>query len=274
MWGKSERTLAMVDSARAAGLDIKIDQYPYTASYTGISVLIPGWARAGGQQAFEKRIEDPVWRDRIKKEIVFNIQNDRGGDDLDRIQFAKVAWRPELEGKTLKYWCVESDLPPTPENGAELVIQAQKNGGASCVFHAMDEKDVKRIMRHPQTMIASDGRLVRPGMGHPHPRWYGTFPRVLGHYVREEKTLSLQEAIRKMTQLPAQTMQLKDRGTLKEGMKPDIVVFHPETISDKGTFANPHQYPEGVIYVLVNGTITVDNGIFNHKKAGVVLKRS
>nr|WP_288935957.1 D-aminoacylase [uncultured Allomuricauda sp.] len=273
MWGKSARTLAMVDSARAKGLDIKMDQYPYAASYTGISVLIPSWARAGGQEAFEERVADPVLRDSIKNGIVFNILNDRGGSDLDRVQFAKVEWQPELEGKTLKYWCEQNDLEPSVENGADMVIKAQLNGGASCVFHAMAEEDVERIMKHPFTMIGSDGRLVEPGMGHPHPRWYGTFPRVLGRYVREKNTLELSEAIRKMTYLPAQTLNLSDRGLIKEGLRADITIFNPETVIDKATFEKPHQYSEGIEFVIVNGGLAVENGEFKDIKSGIVLRK-
>ncbi|WP_318308063.1 N-acyl-D-amino-acid deacylase family protein [Flagellimonas crocea] len=273
MWGKSERTLAMVDSARAKGLDIKMDQYPYAASYTSISVLIPSWARAGGQEAFESRIADPVLRDSIKNGIVFNILNDRGGSDLDRVQFAKVEWQPELEGKTLKYWCEQNNLEPTVENGADMVVKAQLNGGASCVYHAMAEEDVERIMKHPFTMIGSDGRLVEPGMGHPHPRWYGTFPRVLGRYVREKNVLELSEAIRKMTYLPAQSLSLSDRGLIKEGLKADITIFDPNTVIDKATFENPHQYSEGIDFVLINGGVAVDQGTFKDIKSGIVLRK-
>lgn len=272
MWGKSSQTLALVDSARIAGLDILMDQYPYEASYTGISVLIPGWARAGGNKQFAKRIDNPLLRDSIKNGIIFNILNDRGGNDLDRVQFAKVKWMPELEGKTLKYWAKKRGLNPSIENGAELVIEAQLKGGASCVFFAMDKEDVENIMKHPQTMIASDGRLVRPGDGHPHPRWYGTFPRVLGHYVRKKNTLSLSEAIYKMTLLPANTIGLKNRGVLKEGMKADITIFNSNTVIDKATFEKPHQYPEGIYYVMVNGKLSIDDGNFMDIKAGEVLR--
>jgi len=273
MWGKSNETLALVDAARKRGLDIRIDQYPYNASYTGISVLIPSWARAGGSDAFKNRLKNPTLRDIIKQGIVFNILNDRGGDDLDRVQFAKVKWMPELEGKTLKYWCTLKGLEPTTENGAELVIEAQLNGGASCIFHAMDETDVVTIMKHPQTMIASDGRLVKLGDGHPHPRWYGTFPRVLGKYVREDKVLSLKEALHKMTLLPAKAMGLKDRGQLVEGTKADITIFNPKTILDQATFEDPHRYSIGIEYVLINGKLAVEQGVFNAIKSGKVLKK-
>ena len=161
MWGKSIETLALVDSARALGLDIKMDQYPYTASYTGISVLIPSWAMAGGQKVFKERVADPVTKDSIKKEIVFNILNDRGGGDLDRIQFAKVDWQTDLEGKTLKYWCIQKGMDTTIENGAELVIQAQLNGGASCVYHVMVEEDVKQNAR--QLLSAAEPDEAQPG---------------------------------------------------------------------------------------------------------------
>ncbi|PWL38406.1 aminoacylase [Flagellimonas aquimarina] len=273
MWGKSAVTLAMVDSARTIGLDIKIDQYPYSASHTGISVLIPSWARAGGAEAFKERVQNVQLRDSIKRGIIFNILNDRGGNDLTRIQFAKVKWMKELEGKTLKYWCELKGLEPTLENGADLVIEAQLNGGASCIYHAMHEEDVERIMKHPQTMIASDGRLVKPGQGHPHPRWYGTFPRVLGHYVREKSIITLPVAIYKMTKLPASSLGLTDRGMINEGMKADIVVFNPNTVIDKATFEEPHQYPEGIDFVLVNGQVTIDQMNYNGTKAGTVLRK-
>jgi dihydroorotase/N-acyl-D-amino-acid deacylase len=274
MWGKSDQTLSMVDKARVRGLNVVMDQYPYNASYTGISVLIPSWARAGGNKTFIQRLENKNLRDSIKKGIIYNILNDRGGDDLNRVQFAKVKWMPELEGKTLKYWCELKGLAPTLENGAELVIEAQSLGGASCVFHAMDEGDVINIMKHPQTMIASDGRLVKFGDGHPHPRWYGTFPRVLGKYVRQEGVLSLEEALYKMTAFPAQMMGLNDRGRIVEGMKADLTIFNPKTIIDLATFENPHQFSKGIEYVLVNGKLAVDETIFMPIKSGEVLKKS
>lgn len=270
-WGASIKTLAMVDSANNAGLDIQIDQYPYTASYTSISVLIPSWSLAGGNKNFKERIRNSVLRDSIKKEIIYNIMTDRGAGDISRIQFGKVTWQNELEGKTLADWCVMKNLEPTPENGADLVIEAEMNGGSGMIFHAMDEEDVDRIMKHPKTMIASDGRLSQPGDGHPHPRAYGTFPRVLGYYVRDRKVLKLEEAIHKMTQLPALRMGLKDRGVIAKNNYADFVIFNPATIKDKSTFEEPHQYPEGIRYVIVNGVVTVDEGKFTANRGGKVL---
>lgn len=273
MWGSSARTLAMVDSARAAGVDVMVDQYPYTATYTGIGVLVPAWASANGDSAFERRLADPALRDSIVRGIVFNIVNDRGGGDLRRVQLARVPWMRELEGKTLHDWAVARGMEPTPRNGAELVIEAVRRGGVSAIYHVLDEGDVERIMRHPQTMIASDGRLTRPGDGHPHPRWYGTFPRVLGTYVREKRVLTLEDAVRKMTGMPAARLGLVDRGQVAEGAFADLVVFDPASVADRATFQEPHRYPAGIDYVVVNGTLAVDGGRFTDARAGRVLRR-
>jgi dihydroorotase/N-acyl-D-amino-acid deacylase len=273
MWGASVRTLAMVDSARNAGVDVRIDQYPYTATYTGISVLIPPWALAGGDSVFERRLGDRALRDSIVRGIVHNILTDRGGGDLSRVQLARVPWQTSLEGRTLRDWAVERGLPPTPETGAELVIEAERRGGTSAIYHVLDDGDVDRIMRHPQTMIASDGRLTRPGDGHPHPRWYGTFPRVLARYVRERRVLTLEDAIYKMTGMPAATLGLADRGRILAGARADITIFDADSVADRATFEAPHQYPVGIPYVIVNGTLAVDGGRFTGARAGRVLRR-
>jgi N-acyl-D-aspartate/D-glutamate deacylase len=272
MWGASTKTLALVDSARNAGLDIMMDQYPYAASHTGISVLIPSWALEGDK--FAERVLDPVLRDSIKAGIVFNIVNDRGGSDLRRIQFSRVEWDEKLEGKTMHEWAIMEGMEPTVENGAELTIHAQLNGGTGTIYHAMDEKDVENIMRHSMTMIGSDGRLSQPGDDHPHPRAYGTFPRVLGLYVREKKVLTLQVAIHKMTGLSAARLGLKDRGLIKEGYVADLTIFDPETIMDKSIFTDPHQYPEGISYVLIDGKFAVENGIFQKASIGKVIRKN
>jgi len=273
MWGSSVLTLAMIDSARAAGTDAMIDQYPYTASYTGITILIPAWAMAGGNDELLERMEDPALADSILEGIEFNIVNDRGGNDLDRVQFAIVAWDRSLEGKTLHDWAVREGLESTPETGARLVIEAVRRGGASAIFHAMNEKDVARIMAHPFTMIASDGRLTQPGEGHPHPRWYGTFPRVLGHYARDEGVLTLEQAVRKMSAMPAARMGLRERGQLREGWFADLVMFDPATVADRATFEDPHQYPVGIPWVFINGQAAVADGQYVDIRPGRVLRR-
>ena len=274
VWGKSVITLAMVDSARKLGIDVMMDQYPYTASYTGISVLIPAWARAGGQEAFVLRAEDPILRDSILGGIEFNILNDRGGGDLRRVQLAKTPWDESLSGKTLQDWAVREGMEPNEKSGALLVLKAQLSGGGTAIYHAMDEQDVERIMQHPMTMIGSDGRLTNLNEGWPHPRWYGTFPRVLGEYVREKGVLDLPTALRKMTSMPADRLGLTDRGRLKVGHIADITIFDANTIVDNSKFTDPHHYPTGVRYVLVNGVVTIDNGQMTDQRAGKVLRKT
>lgn len=272
MWGASKITTALVDSSRNAGLDIMMDQYPYTASHTGLSVLIPSWALEGSAEDFKKRTSDKAQRARIMEGIKFNLLNDRGGGDLRNIQFANVAWDSTIQGKTLLDYVVMQGLEPTLDNGAKVTIEMQLKGGAGCIFHAMNEEDVVRIMQHPFTMHASDGSLTKFGEDHPHPRAYGTFPRILGHYVREKKTLPLEEAIRKMTSLPASRINLSDRGLIKEGLIADITIFNPETVIDKSTFEKPHAYPEGIMYVIVGGVVTVDPNGMTSGRAGKVLR--
>lgn len=274
MWGKSVLTLAMVDSARKAGTDVMIDQYPYTATHTGIGVLVPSWAMAGGNAEFEKRLAVPALKDSIVRGIVDNILNDRGGGDLARVQFSRVSWDTSLEGKTLKDWAARRNLAPTPENGAALVLEAMLKGGANAIYHVLDEQDVRRIMTHPQTMIASDGRLSRPGDGHPHPRAYGTFPRVLGEYVRTQKLLSLEAAVHKMTEMPAKRLGLADRGVLRVGAVADVVVFNANTVKDQSTFTEPHQYPVGIETVVVNGVVAVRDSKPTGARAGRVLQHT
>ncbi len=274
MWGASSKTLAMVDSARRLGIDVMIDQYPYTASSTGIGVLIPPWALAGGDTAFARRVGDRQVRDSIERGVVELLLTDRGGGDLRRVQFGRVSWQPSLEGKTLHDWAVQRGIDPTPQKAAALVIEAELKGGASMVYHVIDEGDVQQIMKHPMTMIASDGRLTRPGEGVPHPRAYGTFPRVLGVYVREKKILTLEQAVKKMTSMPADRLALPLRGRLQNGAVADVVVFDAATVSDRGTFEKPHQYPVGINHVLVNGSVVVENGALTAARPGRVLRRA
>lgn len=274
MWGKSVVTLAMVDSARKAGTDVMIDQYPYTATHTGIGVLVPSWAMAGGDSAFVRRLGEPALKDSIVRGIIDNIVNDRGGGDLARVQFSNVSWDKSLEGKTLKDWAVRRGLAPTPANGATLVIEAMRKGGAQAIYHVLDEADVRRIMAHPQTMIASDGRLSQPGDGHPHPRAYGTFPRVLGEYVRVQHVLTLPRAVQKMTSMPAARLGLSDRGVLRIGAMADVVVLDASTVADRATFTEPHQYAAGIETVIVNGRVAVKDGKPTGVKAGRVLRHA
>ena len=273
MWGKSVVTLHMVDSARKAGTDVMMDQYPYTASSTGFGVLMPNWAMAGGVPELKKRLENPELRNAIEKGILDLLMNDRGGGDIKRVQFASVSWDPSLNGKTLYDWAVKRGVPPTPEGVVPLVIEGVIKGGPSMIFHVMDEGDVRRIMRHPMTMIASDGALSKPGADVPHPRNYGTFPRVLGEYVRVQHVLTLETAVSKMTGMPAKRLGLSDRGCIREGCVADVTVFDPATIADKGTFTEPHQYPVGIEWVLVAGQAVVADGKFTDVRTGHVIRK-
>lgn len=270
-WGSSVRSLAMVDSARNAGQDVMLDQYPYAASHTTIGILIPSWALEGGTERFKARVADKTLRDSIRNQIVDNLINDRGGNDLRRVQLCSVSWNHELDGKTLHDWCLEEKLEPTMENGAELVIRAQSNGRTQCIFHAMDEGDIKRIMRHPFAAVATDGSVTNPEGGLVHPRSYGTFPRVFSKYVRDEKVISMEEAVRKMTALPAARLGLTDRGMLRKGFFADLVVFDEQRIGDTNSYLEPHQYPEGISCVLVNGVVTVEGNAQHDVNAGRVL---
>jgi N-acyl-D-amino-acid deacylase len=276
MWGASEKSLALVDAARARGLDVMIDQYPYTATSTSLRVLIPSWAVAGDAAGlsghFAQRLKDPAQRAQIEKEIAFNLLNDRGGGDLSRIQFSRFAWKPALDGKTMHDWALAEDRPPNVATGVDLVIQGELHGGAACIYHVLAEEDVERIMRHPQTMIASDGRLSQPGKDHPHPRAYGTFPRVLGEYVRERKTLTLTQALYKMTGQPARRLGLTDRGRLEVGCYADLALFNPATVAALSTFERPHQYPVGIPYVIVNGRVAFDETGYHDLRAGRIIR--
>ncbi|MFO0073519.1 MAG: amidohydrolase family protein, partial [Gemmatimonas sp.] len=176
-------------------------------------------------------------------------------------------------GKTLKDSAARRNPAPTPATGASLGLDAILNGGANAIYPVLDEGDVRRIMTAPFTMIASDGRLSRPGDGHPHPRAYGTFPRVLGEYVRQQQLLPLETAIHKMTQMPARRLGLTDRGVLREGAVADVVIFDATTVKDQATFTEPHQYPLGIETVVVNGTVAVDGGKATGVRAGRVITR-
>ncbi len=272
-WGKSVVTLAMVDSARKAGTDVMLDQYPYTASYTALDVLVPAWALAGGREALRGRLATPALRDSIHRGMMELLMNDRGGGDIRRVQFSIVAWDTTLQGKTLADWAIRRGLAPTPSNAIPLILEGVLKGGAGMVYHVIEEADVRRIMAHPMTMIASDGRLTALGEGVPHPRNYGTFPRVLGRYVRDEQVLSLAQAVHKMTGMPAQRLNLRDRGCVRVGCMADLTLFKAATVRDVGTFTDPHHYPEGIPWVIVNGEPVVANGVFTAARPGRIIRR-
>ena len=270
-WGASEKTLKLVEEARARGVDVTIDQYPYTASHTTSAALFPQWSLEGGAASLRERLGAADQRARIKTEIARRILEDRGGGDPRNVQFARCDHDPSLAGRTLADVTKARGLEPSIENAAGVVIDIQLKGGCSTIYHAMDEEDVVRIMRHSLTMIGSDGEAPVFGQASPHPRAYGTFPRVLGRYVREKKVIGLEDAIRKMTSFPASRLKLYDRGVLRPGMKADVVVFDAATIADKSEFTKPHQYSVGIRDVLVNGQAVLQGGKMTSARPGRVL---
>lgn len=272
-WGQSEVTVALVDSARHAGLDVTIDQYAYTATSTSTAVLFPAWALAGGADSLRARLDDPSARARIEEGIRATILEERGGGDLSRIQLARVSFHPQWNGLTFADIAEERGEAPTMEFAVQLAIEIQRQGGASGIWHVVDEADLRRIMQYEWTMISSDGGIGVLGAGHPHPRTYGAFARVLGYYVRDEGVLTLAEAVRKMTSLPAWRLGAPDRGRIEEGMFADLVVFDPETVIDNATFTDPHRFATGVDHVFVNGVPALRDGSLTGERPGRVLHR-
>jgi len=271
-WGSSVQTLALIDEARARGVDIVHDLYPYTASSTRSAVLFPQWVLAGGPQEFAQRVNDPDLLPQIREEMREIFMNDRTGGDLARVQIRVLPSDPTYNGRTLADMAADRGLPNDVETGIDLAIELEQKGGFSVIFHAMDEQDVIRIMRHPLAMIETDGDPVAYGDGFPHPRSYGAFPRVLARYVRELGALTLEEAVKKMTSMPADQYNQKERGRIVEGAYADITVFDPDTVQDLATYTDPHRYPVGIEHVLVNGKFVLRGGALTGNRPGVWIR--
>ncbi len=270
-WGKAGEVLAVLDRARAEGLSITHDAYAYTASSTGLSQLIPDRAREGTREDFIARLADP----QQKAEILAEMQRTRerqGRTDYGYAVIARFDADPALNGKTLTQAAMLKRGADTLDDQIELIFDIEREGGASAVFHGMSETDLQAFLGHPLTMIASDGGPRLLGEDVPHPRSYGNNARILGRYVRELKVLSLEEAIRRMTSLPAQTFHLQDRGILKPGAFADIVIFDPEKVNDPATFDDPHHYAEGFTDVVVNGGIVLRHGEMTEARTGGPLR--
>jgi dihydroorotase/N-acyl-D-amino-acid deacylase len=270
-WGKSVESLKLVEEARVRGVDVTIDQYPYTASSTGIAALVPQWALEGGQKSTVERLNAPEQRARIKATIVQNLKYDRGAGDPKNVAIVNCGFDRTLAGKNLADITRARGQEPTMENAAEIVMDLVARGGCSAVYHAIAEEDVVRIMKSPYTMIASDGDIPVFGQAAPHPRSYGTFARVLGVYVREQHVIPLEEAVRKMSGCPAARLKIWDRGLLRPGMKADVVVFDPATVGDRATFDKPHQYSVGFGEVIVNGKLVLHQDKVTAERPGRVI---
>jgi len=269
-WGRSKETVPMIEAARREGIEVTIDQYPYTASSTSISTLIPDEILADGQDSIKARLQRPA----VKKYVIDYMLKRLKKRKLKHFSYAVVASHAAdttYNGKSIEQINLMKGRKHKVKEEAQTIIDLMMNGGAGAVFHGMSDDDVKRIMKYPFNMFASDASIRVLNAGMPHPRGYGTNARVLSKYVREEKVLSLEEAIRRMTSLPAQKFQLKDRGLLKEGMAADIVIFDENEVKDVSTYERPHAYSKGFHFVIVNGVLTVDNEIHNGTRAGKAL---
>jgi N-acyl-D-amino-acid deacylase len=257
-WGRSSETLSLIEQARKEGIEVTIDQYPYTASSTNLGVRLPDWALSGGLDSLKARIQQPLIHQRIIEEMLAQLKRYH----FKNYSYAVVAQfqaDSSFNGKSITTINSLKGRKKGARNEAETILDMMTAGGAQMVYHNMDEQDIRRIMTYPFNMIGADAG-VSTGKGMPHPRTYGTNARVLGKYVREEKIISLEEAIRRMTSLPAQKFQLTDRGLLRENFAADIVIFDEKEIADQSTFEKPHQYSAGMKYVLVNGELTLDQG--------------
>jgi N-acyl-D-amino-acid deacylase len=270
-WGQADRVLAHIEKARAEGLDVTQDQYAYTASSTGLSQLVPDWALEGGKNEFRKRLADPDRKAAMIADMKKSLRA-KGREDYAYAVIASCRQDKSLDGLNVAEAAKAKRGSDSLDDQIETVLDIQANGGASGVFHGMSEEDLKVFMRHPNTMVACDSGLRKLGEGMPHPRGYGNNARVLARYVRELKVLRLEDAIRKMTSLPANTFRLKGRGELREGNWADIVVFDPEKVQDTSTYKDPHHYATGIPCVLVNGVPVILNGEDTGAKAGKALR--
>jgi N-acyl-D-aspartate/D-glutamate deacylase len=279
LWGRGSEIVAMVQKARDAGYNIQANVYPYTAGQNNLSSIVPPWAHDGGREKMLERLKDPSARKRMREEVINGLPNwynhylatgdGWGGILLVSLQHER---NKPFQGKRM------ADLiRARGGNPADVLFDVliEENGSVPAVFFHHFEADMQLVMKQPWTSIGSDGSAVSPdgptGRSHPHPRYYGTFPRVLGRYVRELKVLSLPEAVRKMSSMNADKIGIKDRGRLAVGMAADVTIFDQERVIDRATFENPHQFPAGVTHVIVNGVVTVDAGQHTGATAGRVL---
>ena len=272
-WGASAVVLGLIDDARKRGVQVRADQYAYTAASAGLSIRFPTWALEGGREKIRARLDDErTWR-QIKSEIK-GLLAERGFEDLSWAVVASYRADPSLDGLSIKQVAAKVKGKEDADAQLEVARDMIRGGDPQMIYHFMSEDDVARIMRHPQVVVASDSDVLTTGAGVPHPRGYGNNARVLGHYVRELKVIPLEEAVRKMTSLPASQFQFADRGLVKEGYVADLVVFDPETVSDRATFEQPHQFPVGIPDVIVNGETVIEQGRDTGARPGRIVKMS
>ena len=270
-WGKSNITLGMVEKARREGIEVTIDQYPYTAGSTNLAVLVPDWSLEGGLDSLRKRIEDPVIKKKIIDDMAFNTIEGKNKN----FEYAVVAmYAPDtsFNGKNISEINQLKGRKKKLRYESETILDMLKVGNAQMIYHTINENDLQYFIKYPYNMPAADAG-VSNGKGMPHPRGYGTNARVLGRYVRELKLIELEDAIRRMTSLPAQKFGLHNKGMLREGFDADIVIFDPATISDKAEFTNPHQFSTGIPYVIVNGEPVIEDSKHTGVRSGKSLRK-
>lgn len=269
-WGASGIALNLIDAARRRGVNVQADQYAYTAGSSSLSIRFPSWALEGGRAEVAKRLNDPATWAKIKAEMKALFE-ERGFTDLSWAAIATYRADPSLNGLTMKQVAEKVKGSGSADAQLEAARDIQLGGGASMVYHFMSDADVAAIMRHPFVSIASDASINVLGEGVPHPRGYGDNARVFGKFVREDKVISLEEAVRKMTSLPAKHFGFADRGVIRSGATADLVIFDPAKIAEQATYASPHAYPTGISAVIVNGVVTVRAGKHTGAKAGQVV---
>jgi len=273
-FGLASKGLAIVDSARNAGIDITVDVYPYTAANTYSYILFPPWALDGGTAELAKRLRDAKLRKQIEAEMKDIILKDETGEDLWRIQFNSIPSDTSFNGKTLEDYVKAHGYKNNLDGGIQAIIDLELKGGFLAIYHEMDEQDVIHILKYPYSMIETDGDLVNPQKSiFPHPRSFGSFPRVIAHYVRELKVLTLEEAIKKMTSMPAHQIKQVDRGRISEGAFADLIIFDENKIQDKATYTNSKRYAEGIEHLLINGEFVIKDSKLTGKTPGQWIHR-
>jgi N-acyl-D-amino-acid deacylase len=271
-WGASVATIKLVEDARARGVQVTVDQYLYPAGSTGIGILFPSWVFEGGPEKTKERLQEATARTRIRRELIEKAKQ-QGFRDFSFAYVANHQPNQTFNGKNIAEITKMVKQKSDANSQAEQMIEILQAGGAQMVLHKMSDGDVERIFKQPFTMVASDAGVIDAGSASiPHPRGFGNNARALGIYVREKNLVGLEEAIRKMTSLPAQTFNLWDRGLLRPGMAADVVIFDEKRVIDRATFQTPKQFPVGIEYVLVNGQVVIDKGGHNGVRSGRILR--
>jgi N-acyl-D-amino-acid deacylase len=271
LWGFSEKSLALVEEYRAKGVAVFLDQYPYDRSSTNLGITLPSWALADGAAAIRQRLSDPATRRRIAVEMKEKLAG-LGHKDYDYAMVASFTPNRAYEGKTIREITSMRGKDPSLDNQIDTIFEMLLQSRAQMIYHSMGDVDVERIMRWPLTAIASDGGIREFGSGMPHPRSYGTNARVLAEYVRKRKVLTLEDAVRRMTSLPASTFNFTTRGRIAPGFAADLLIFDPANVQDRSTYVKPHAYSEGFDYVFVNGVEMVSQGKLTDARGGQVLR--